>query len=125
MGTVQPGFRNSYTHTQPHSFAHAVSNAYGDPGPTPLLLTQSDVTCDGGRPDENDALQLLHFLAALQAFRAAGCPAMNASTGALIWGDLDCSGDVAVGDLMMLLRYLAHALASQPRICPAIGGPFP
>lgn len=105
------------------------------PTPTPpvgLTLRHGDNNCDGS-VDLVDALGTLRHIAGMPALPApSGCPqiggALPASApngipgGGLVWGDIDCSGEVDVVDALRILRHIA-ALPPLPVPpgCPLLG----
>ena len=102
------------------------------PNPTAAGVSQkwADLNCNGS-VGPVDALLALRFDAGLSTSQSPGCPPIGAVTqvtGArvaggseLVWGDVDCSGEVNPVDALKLLRYDAGLTVNQPAGCPQIG----
>jgi len=107
--------------------------ATSSPTPSPTAgVSQkwADLNCNGS-VGPVDALLALRFDAGLSTSQSPGCPPIGAVTrvfaarvaggSELVWGDVDCSGEVNPVDALKLLRYDAGLTVNQPAGCPQIG----
>lgn len=96
---------------------------------SPLTLVWGDVDCSG-QANPVDTLALLRSDAGLAVTKAhPSCPGIGSSVaftqaspaGQLVWGDVDCGGDVSPIDAVKVLRADAALHVDQAAGCPAIG----
>lgn len=104
------------------------------PTPTPTPAPQPDALW--GDDDCNfsvdavDALKNLQEIAALPYDVEPGCPALEsqqtvapAGFGELMWGDVDCDGDLDAVDALQILRHVAALPVDQEPGCPDVEQP--
>lgn len=105
------------------------------PPPTPTPVPQPDALwgdddCDFS-VDAVDALKNLQEIAALPYEVEPGCPALEsqqtvapAGFGELMWGDVDCDGDLDAVDALQILRHVAALPVDQEPGCPDVEQPI-
>jgi branched-chain amino acid transport system substrate-binding protein len=89
----------------------------------------ADVDCDGD-VSIGDALKIARFLIGLPVSQEPWCAEIGETVhvdGAdideaeRVWGDVDCDGDVSIGDALKAARFLIGLPVSQEPGCPPIG----
>lgn len=95
--------------------------------PPGIAMLWGDDDCDGG-VGATDGLKNLQDVAGLPYGQTEPCFPIGdpvgvgiAGFGQLIWGDVDCDGDVDSTDALSLLRWVAALPVSQEPNCPEIG----
>jgi hypothetical protein len=90
-----------------------------------------DNNCDGS-VSLGDAIGVARFLVSLPVNQEEGCTEMGASVtvaalqavpqgSALVWGDVNCSSAVNLGDAIAIARFLVSLPVDKPQGCPDIG----
>ena len=100
------------------------------PTTTEPRLVWGDVLCFGGL-GIGAPLHLLNYLAGLPNPDAPeGCPeigdhigvaGLSPASGGLLWGDVDCDGEITIDDVILILMQIAGLDYEVPDGCPRIG----
>lgn len=99
-----------------------------EPTPSGQQVTWGDDDCDGDA-DAVDALKNLQHIAAIPFQQNDPCFPLGdpvsvtqiAGFGEILWGDVDCDGDVDAVDALQILRFVAGLQPNQQAGCPPIG----